>query len=49
MSKKTKKIHTTVKSWRFNRPYNELPPLPPLIELETKAVLKQCIAARGTC
>jgi len=47
MSKKTKKIHTTVKSWRFNRPYNELPPLPPLIELETKAVLKQCIAARA--
>lgn len=28
-------------------PYNELPPLPPPVELiETKAILKQCIAAR---
>jgi len=27
-------------------PYNELPPLPPSIELETKAVLKKCILAR---
>jgi Fic family protein len=28
------------------RPYNDLPPLPPSIEIETKAVLKKCIAAR---
>ena len=28
------------------RPYNELPPLPPLADLETKAVLKRCVAAR---
>ena len=32
----------------FNRklPYNELPLLPPAADLETKAVLKQVIAAR---
>ena len=29
-----------------NQPYNDLPLLPPAIELETKAVLKQVIAAR---
>jgi Fic family protein len=28
------------------RPYNALPPLPPKAELETKAVLKRCVAAR---
>lgn len=32
---------------RFNadNPYNDLPLLPPLVELETKAVLKRAIAA----
>ncbi len=29
-----------------NRPYNDLPPLPPTAELETKACLKACIEAR---
>lgn len=33
-------------SWHPERPYNELPLLPPSIELETKAVLRQCISAR---
>lgn len=28
-----------------NKPHNELPPLPPRAELETKAILKACIAA----
>ena len=28
------------------RPYNDLPPLPPSAELETRAVLKKCVAAR---
>lgn len=28
-------------------PYNELPPLPPAVELETRAVLKACITARA--
>ncbi len=30
-----------------DRPYDELPLLPPAIELETKFVLKQCITARS--
>ena len=32
--------------WRPDLPYNDLPPLPPATELETRAVLKQCITAR---
>jgi len=34
-------------SWNPEKPYNDLPLLPPAIELETKAVLKRCIAARA--
>jgi len=34
-------------SWKPEKPYNNLPLLPPAIELETKAVLKRCIAARA--
>jgi len=34
-------------NWSPNRPYNLLPPLPPAAELETRAVLKQCISARA--
>ena len=34
-------------SWRANAPWNQLPPLPPAADLETKAVLKQCITARA--
>ncbi|RWD54147.1 MAG: Fic family protein [Mesorhizobium sp.] len=30
-----------------DRPYNDLPPLPPRQDLETKVVLKACIAARA--
>ena len=33
--------------WRAQRPYNELPQLPPLVDLETKTVLKRCITARA--
>lgn len=33
--------------WRPDRPFNRLPHLPPAIELETKAVLRQCITARA--
>ncbi len=29
-----------------NRPYNDLPPLPPAADVETKAVLKRCTPAR---
>ena len=34
-------------SWRPDLPHNDLPPLPPAVELETRAVLKQCISARA--
>ena len=34
-------------SWHPEKPYNDLPLLPPGAELETKAVLKQCISARA--
>jgi Fic family protein len=33
--------------WHSHRPYNDLPPLPPAADLETRPVLKQCIAARA--
>jgi hypothetical protein len=34
-------------SWRPDRAYNDLPCLPPIVEQETKPVLKQCITARA--
>ena len=34
-------------AWAPDRPFNELPPLPPTVELETKPVLKQCVLARA--
>jgi Fic family protein len=33
--------------WRPDQPHNQLPPLPPSRELETRAVLKVCIEARA--
>ncbi len=38
---------TEIRPWQPDRPYNELPRLPPSIELETKVVLKQCVTARS--
>ncbi len=34
-------------AWRADAPFNELPLLPPATDLETKAILKQCIPARA--
>lgn len=34
-------------SWQAEHPYNEMPALPPEIELETTSVLKACISARA--
>src|ERR1700682_4553896 len=34
-------------SWQPGRPYNDLPRLPPALDLETKPVLKQCVTARA--
>jgi Fic family protein len=33
--------------WNPSRPYNDLPLLPPEVELETRAVLKRCVSARA--
>lgn len=33
--------------WRPDQPHNQLPPLPPAHELESKAILKACITARA--
>lgn len=38
---------TKAASWYPGRPYNDLPPLPPIVDLETKAILRQCIKARA--
>lgn len=37
----------TNSDWQAEQPYNELASLPPSIDVETKAVLKQCIEARA--
>jgi Fic family protein len=34
-------------AWRPDKPHNQLPPLPPPQELESRAVLKACITARA--
>ena len=34
-------------SWQASAPYNQLPPLPPEADLESKAILKACITARA--
>lgn len=34
-------------AWQAKQPFNELPLLPPPVELETKAVLKKCVTARA--
>lgn len=34
-------------TWQPETPYNELPPLPPVSDMESKAILKQCIQARA--
>lgn len=34
-------------AFQSDRPYNELPPLPPPVDVETRAVLKTCIEARA--
>jgi Fic family protein len=44
----TRDIFDTLSAgWRPDLPYNGLPELPPAADVETRAVLKQCIAARA--
>ena len=33
--------------WNPGKPYNDIPLLPPQVEIETKLVLKHCIEARA--
>lgn len=47
MSKKADKLNISANGWRPKSPYNSLPLLPPNADLETKAILKQCIRARA--
>jgi Fic family protein len=47
MPAKAKAPTKTAARWRAGIPYNDLPLLPPRIDLETKAILKQCIPARA--
>jgi Fic family protein len=39
--------NASINRWNPNVPYNDLPPLPPPVDLETKPVLKRCIRARA--
>jgi len=44
--KASQKRPRSASGWRADQPYNRLPLLPPAMELESRAVLKQCISAR---
>lgn len=46
MANPAKRPIRTAVAWRADAPFNELPLLPPHTDLETKAILKQCIPAR---
>ena len=37
---------TGTNGWRADRPYNAIPKLPPAADIETRTVLKQCVASR---
>jgi Fic family protein len=47
LSTKCNNVNMTGVKWSPNRPFNDLPALPPAVDLETKAVLKRCITARA--
>lgn len=47
MSKNPQSIDNSRSDWQPDRPYNSLPDLPPHTEVDTKAVLRQCITARA--
>ena len=47
MSIKPQNVDMNSGNWRPDHPYNALPALPPQAEVETHAVLKQCITARA--
>jgi len=45
--KKAPKTEQFPAIWRPDIPYSQLPLLPPPVDLETRAILKQCIPARA--
>lgn len=45
--KATSSDMSSATGWQPARPYNELPSLPPALDLESRAVLKQCVTARA--
>lgn len=47
MKQRSKAIAPKRLTWLASRPNNDLPRLPPLGDLETKAILKQCVGARA--
>ena len=46
-TEKSAKQASTAGNWQADQPYNQLPQLPPAVEIETRPVLKQCISARA--
>jgi Fic family protein len=40
-------MRMNVQAWQPDQPYLSLPSLPPQVDIETKAILKQCITARA--
>lgn len=46
MSIKTENVGMSPTGWQPSRPFNNLPALPPAMEIETRAVLKQCVESR---
>lgn len=47
MSKNRKTIDINQVEWSSDEPFNDLPRLPPAVELETQDVLRRCIGARS--
>jgi len=44
---KCNNVNMKTPGWSADRPYNNLPLLPPPVDLESKTVLKQCVSARA--
>lgn len=47
MAAPRKRRQSAPSQWRADKPFNGIPLLPPTVDLETKAILKQCIRARA--
>ena len=47
MSIKCDNVNMTNRRWSPDKPHNDLPPLPPAVDLESKTVLKACVPARA--